>query len=116
MKDPNRKPHTRSKQCGFENMTPEQLKAAHEKAHQKKIENGIKRKALKEELEILLSEGDTQQRMSLMLIQKCLNGDKDAIKAYEVIRDTIGEKPVEHIESRLETTTINVSIDDDDKS
>lgn len=52
------------------------------------------RKTLKEELLLLLSEGDTQQNVSVALIQKALDGDT---KAFEVIRDTIGEKPTDKI-------------------
>ena len=54
------------------------------------------RKTLKEELLLLLSKGDTQEKMSLSMIAKALNGD---VKAFEVIRDTIGEKPVEKLEN-----------------
>lgn len=50
------------------------------------------RKTLKEELLLLLESGNTQNKMSLALIKKALNGN---IKAFEVIRDTIGEKPVD---------------------
>lgn len=50
------------------------------------------RKTLKEELLLLLESGNTQNKISLALIQKALKGD---IKAFEVIRDTIGEKPVD---------------------
>lgn len=50
------------------------------------------RKALKEELLILLSQGDTQKKLSLALINKALTGD---VRAFESIRDTIGEKPVD---------------------
>lgn len=50
------------------------------------------RKKLKEELLILLAQGDTQSRISMALIEEALNG---SVKAFETIRDTIGEKPVE---------------------
>lgn len=60
----------------------------------KKAENERKRKTLREELLLLLSEGDTQNKLSLSLIEKALTGDT---KAFEVIRDTIGEKPKENI-------------------
>ena len=50
------------------------------------------RKTLREELLLLLSEGDTQKRMSLAQLEKALQGDT---KAFEVIRDSIGEKPTE---------------------
>jgi hypothetical protein len=53
-----------------------------------------KRKALKEELLLLLAEGDTQKSVTLALIEKAMSGDT---KAFEVIRDTIGEKPVDKV-------------------
>ena len=53
------------------------------------------RKKLKEELLLLLSEGDNNRRMSIAIFERALNGDT---KAFEVIRDTIGEKPKEEIE------------------
>ena len=53
-----------------------------------------RRKALKEELLLLLAEGDTQKSVTLALIEKAMSGDT---KAFEVIRDTIGEKPVDKV-------------------
>lgn len=50
------------------------------------------RKTLKEELLLLLENGDTQNKISFALIKKATKGD---IKAFEVIRDTIGEKPAD---------------------
>lgn len=57
------------------------------------------RKTLREELLALLANGDTQNKMSLALIEEALNGNKagSVTKAFETIRDTIGEKPVEKI-------------------
>ena len=77
------------------------LKPARSKseAREKGKKGGIKsgevrraRKTLKEELLLLLESGNTQNKISLALIQKALKGD---IKAFEVIRDTIGEKPID---------------------
>lgn len=66
------------------------------------------RKTLREELIALLSKGDTQSRMSLALIEKAMNGDT---KAFEVIRDSIGEKQKEQIETKEDKTiTINFGI------
>jgi hypothetical protein len=66
------------------------------------------RKTLKEELLLLLSEGNTQEKISLALIQKALNGDT---KAFEVIRDSIGEKQTEKIEQSGElNNTITVKL------
>lgn len=53
------------------------------------------RKRLKAELEALLESGDTQQSIAAALIEKAKKGD---VRAFVVIRDTIGEKPVDHIE------------------
>lgn len=53
-----------------------------------------KRKTLKEELLLMLAEGETQQSVTLALIEKAMSGDT---KAFEVIRDTIGEKPVDKV-------------------
>ena len=53
-----------------------------------------KRKTLKEELLLMLSEGETHQSVTLALIEKAMGGDT---KAFEVIRDTIGEKPVDKV-------------------
>lgn len=69
-----------------------------EKAAQKQRENIAKRKTLKEELLLLLSQNNTQEKMSLSLITKALNGDT---KAFEIIRDTIGEKPVEKVQANV---------------
>ena len=66
------------------------------------IASGIarnERKKLKEKLLILIKNGDTQKEVSLALISKALTGDT---KAFEVIRDTIGEKPKEQIEQKQE--------------
>ncbi len=82
----------------FENLKPMNKRT---KSEQREIAKkaGIKsgevrraRKTLKEELLLLLESGDNQQKMSVALFQKALKGD---IKAFEVIRDTIGEKPTD---------------------
>lgn len=58
-----------------------------------------KRKTLREELLALLSDGDTQHEISLALIQEAKEGNNagSVTKAFETIRDTIGEKPVDKI-------------------
>lgn len=53
------------------------------------------RKTMKETLLMMLSEGNTQDNITLALLDKALKGDT---KAYEVIRDTIGEKPVDKLD------------------
>ena len=58
------------------------------------VESRRKRKTLKEELLLMLSEGETQQSVTIALIEKAMSGDT---KAFEVIRDTIGEKPIDKV-------------------
>lgn len=69
------------------------------------------RKTLKEELLALLSEGDIQEKISLAILEKAKAGDT---KAYEIIRDTVGEKPVEKLEAKVEETTITISLDEEE--
>ena len=84
--------------AGKENLRPVSSK---EEARDRGRKGGLasgearrKRKTLKEELRLMLSEGDTQQSVTLALIEKAMSGDT---KAFEVIRDTIGEKPVDKV-------------------
>ena len=62
------------------------------------------RKTMRQELEYLLTEEihdkngkamNTQKALGTSLIKAALNGN---VKAFEVIRDTIGEKPVEKVD------------------
>jgi len=75
-------------------------------ANKAKIE---RRKTLREELLALLEKGDMQKKMSLSIIQKAIKGDT---KAYEIIRDTVGEKPKDVIDANV-NTEIKVMIEDD---
>ena len=60
-----------------------------------------KRKTLKEELLLMLSDGDIQEKISLALINEAIKGNNagSVTKAFEVIRDTIGERPVEKVQA-----------------
>ena len=65
------------------------------------IASGIarqKRKTLKEELLLLLEDENVQKEISTALIKRATSWDTMGNKAFEVIRDTIGEKPAEKIE------------------
>ena len=73
----------------------------------KSVEVRRARKTLKEELLLLLSSGDTQERLSLALIEKAFKGDT---KAFEVIRDTIGEKQADKHDLDITQTPINIEI------
>ena len=77
---------------------PDRAVEAGRKGGLMKGENFRKKKLLKEELEILLEivdkDGHTnQEKISMALLQKASKGDT---KAFEVIRDTIGQKPIEN--------------------
>lgn len=63
------------------------------------------RKTLREELLLLLEKGDTQEKISLAMIKEALDGNT---KAFEVIRDTIGEKPIDKTADVTRDITINI--------
>lgn len=77
-------------------------KEARERGKKGGIKSGevrAKKKTLKEELIALLEtkieEKTIQEKISFSLIQEALKGN---VKAFETIRDTIGEKPKEQVE------------------
>ena len=84
--------------AGKENLRPVSSKdEARERGRKGGLASGEarrKRKTLKEELLLMLSDGETQKSVTLALIEKAMSGDT---KAFEVIRDTIGEKPVDKV-------------------
>lgn len=92
-----------------ENLKPVQsTEEARERGRKGGIASGIarrERKTLREELLLLLQKNESQERISLALLQKALDGD---IKAYEVIRDTIGEKPVEKTQNEVNVSYENM--------
>ena len=56
-----------------------------------------KRKTLKEELLLMLEDEEVQKSVTTALINQAQKGN---VKAYEMIRDTIEEKPVERVETK----------------
>ena len=78
-----------------EDLTPKQRRENASKAGKASAKKRAERKTLREEQLVLLSTGNNQNKMSLAMITKAMNGDT---KAFEVIRDTIGEKPKDQIE------------------
>ena len=108
--------------AGKENLRPVSSK---EEARERGRKGGLasgearrKRKTLKEELLLMLSEGETQKSVTLALIEKAMSGDT---KAFEVIRDTIGEKLADKVEtkqtvldmSKFSTEELKAMLDDD---
>ena len=94
--------------------TPKERKELAKKAGRKSGQVRRERKALKEELLLLLSQGNLQEKLSLALINKALSGD---VRAFETIRDTIGEKPVDkqEINNTNMTPQIVVASEEDKK-
>ncbi len=81
----------------FNQRTESEVRAIAANGGRKSGESRRARKTLKEELLLLLSEGDTQKSVTVALLQKAIDGD---VKAFEVLRDTIGEKPVDKVENK----------------
>lgn len=84
------------------------------KGRRNRKENTLRRKELKECLDILLEKEITSasgvtmtgaEAISAKLFEQALKGDK---KAFEIIRDTAGQKPVEKIQmATIEQKTID---------
>jgi hypothetical protein len=82
-----------------------------------------RRKTLKEELLLMLEDEQIQQSVAAALIKEAIEGNasKSVRGAFETIRDTIGEKPVERMEtkqtvidmSKFTTEEIKAMLDDD---
>ena len=82
------------------------------------VEARRKRKSLKEELLLMLEDEEVQKSVTIALINQAQKGN---VKAYEMIRDTIEEKPVEKVQStqtivdmsKFSTEEIKAMLDDD---
>ena len=91
--------------AGKENLRPvSSTEEARERGRKGGLASGEarrKRKTLKEELLLMLSDGDIQEKISVALINEAINGNNSGsvTKAFEVIRDTIGERPVEKVQA-----------------
>ena len=109
--------------ANVKNLKPKDSNQSHEEAKKNGKKGGIasgksrrERKAMKEQLEILLSlplkdkkckeeikklginieDIDNQMAITIALYQEAMRGNT---KAYEIIRDTIGEKPIEQVQN-----------------
>ena len=61
------------------------------------------RRTLKAELLLMLSDPEVQEKLSAAIMKKGIDGD---IRAFEVIRDTIGEKPTEKVEMKTDMNVV----------
>jgi len=97
-----------------ENLKPPINKRPTDEQREIRIKAGIKsgerrreRKALKEQLLLMLESGEVQSKLCTALIDKALKGDT---KAFEIIRDTIGEKPTDKADLNVSREPIRVEI------
>ena len=82
------------------------------------VEARRKRKSLKEELLLMLEDEELQQSVAIAVIKQAQNGN---VKAFGMLRDTIGEAPVEKVQttqtvvdlSGFSTDEIKAMLDDD---
>lgn len=84
-------------------LTTEEARELGRKGGVASVKARAERKLLKEALLDLLSEGNNQDEMNRALFAKALMGDT---KAYEVVRDTIGESPTSKHEIKGAVPTI----------
>ena len=79
--------------------TSEEAREMGRKGGKASAEARARRKTLREELLVLLSDNNVQERISAALIEEALSGNRagSVTRAFETIRDTIGEKPVEKV-------------------
>lgn len=108
----------------IETLSKEEAKKRGSKGGKASVKSRRQRKAMKEQLEILLNlplkdknlkeeisnlgveekDIDNQMAMTIALYQEAIRGNT---KAYELIRDTIGEKPIEQVQN-LNPPVINI--------
>lgn len=88
-------------------LTAEERRKSASRAGKASVESRRRKKTLREELLAILSDGDTQNRVSLALVQQAALGN---VKAFETLRDTIGQKPVE----KIQQTSVTIDLGDID--
>jgi len=92
----------------FDKMTPEKRKECNRNGGIKSGESKREKKMLREYLEIILSMEDAEgedryTKITKALIDKAEDGDT---KAFEVVRDTLGQKPKEQVEQKQEIKVV----------
>lgn len=91
----------------FNKLTEEEQRKIASMGGKASVEARRRRKTLKEELLLLLEENDNQKNITVALLNEAAKGNT---KAFEIIRDSIGEKPIE-VQQIIETPIINDNID-----
>ena len=80
----------------FNELTESQQREIASKGGKASVEAKRKRKTLKEELLLMLEDEEVQKSVAVALIQEAQNGN---VKAFGMLRDTIGEAPVEKVQT-----------------
>ena len=100
------------------NASPEEIRERNSKAGKASAKARKRKKELKELLLLALSqpqegkpEEDNYMGITVALIQKAIKGDT---KAFEIIRDTIGQKPIEQLDINSNKININITGDEND--
>ena len=102
----------------FNELTESQQREIASKGGKASVEAKRKRKTLKEELLLMLEDEEVQKSVAVALIQEAQSGN---VKAFGMLRDTIGEAPVEKVQttqtvvdlSGFSTDEIKAMLDDD---
>ena len=82
----------------FNKLTESQQREIASKGGKASVEAKRKRKTLKEELLLMLEDEEVQKSVAVALIQEAQSGN---VKAFGMLRDTIGERPVERSEHTI---------------
>jgi hypothetical protein len=88
-------------------LTPEERRANASKAGKASVEARRERKLIKDRILERMGETDWDE-----MIDGLIERSKDSVKDFEVLRDTIGEKPKDQLE--VTAMDINVVLDDED--
>lgn len=78
----------------FNQMSAEEHRKIAQKGGRACAQARRERKALRDELTALLGKGKTQEKICAALVEQAEAGN---LKAFEILRDTIGEKPVNSV-------------------
>lgn len=107
----------------FDKLTQKEQRAIASAGGKASGEARRRRKTLKEELLLMLEDEQVQQSVAAALIKEAIEGNasKSVRGAFETIRDTIGEKPAEKLEttqtvidmSKFTTDEIKAMLDDE---
>lgn len=96
----------------FNELTEKEQRELASKGGKASVEARRKRKTLREELLALLETENYQEKISTALLQEATKGNT---KAFEVIRDTVGEKPVDKVEADIKSDiVIDIKEDEDE--